>query len=267
MSRTISLGQAHELIEILRKNGFDSRWAQRIIVNKDFAKRTADFIQRGGVELTSSQKIAKEIMGPNFLGPEAIARYFDIVLTNEQFKQVSEVPFSKQTIEHCKNTHLLCLMADTDNLGNQITINYLCKLFLRTATFTFYHYPRERECWFEHEEFAFRQTPQLGWCLIRKTITLRSRDKTFIEQKKLLSKWQYIERAVAYVYAIILNKLANGEELFSGNTAVNCADETTLPRSRVVVGPYYLEGLKIDRSYDAQCAHHIGIAPAIKPEI
>ncbi len=56
---------------------------------------------------TLSHDDAKKLMDSNFLGIEEVQQAFNMKFDEKQLNILSEIPFSKELIEECKNTHIL----------------------------------------------------------------------------------------------------------------------------------------------------------------
>lgn len=272
-TRAISLHQAHELIQILEKVGFDSVWAQRVITNHDYAQRITSFIKEGGQQETVRQQKAREIMGERFLGVREVAECLGVVLHDGELKQVATIPFNEETLQKCKDTHLLFLGVKWSARGRQLTINELREIFPRGGNPHFDLYAEDKGSWFDLEIFARSTTPELKWYLIRTDILEESRSKEFDQQMRLLRPNEYLESAVVYVYAKILSCLARGASMF-GNTFTRCDDVREERRERnhnhIAIGshggPYGSCDIVVGYTYDGEEGYQLGIAPAVKPD-
>jgi hypothetical protein len=269
MSRTngtLTIHQAHELIQRLEKVGFNSAWAQRIITNFDYAKRILSFIKEGGQQETASQQLARGIMGPRFLGVREVAEYLGVILTTEELERIATVPFKEETLRKYKETHLLFLGVDHDSQGFNMVINRLREMFPRGGNPQFDSYQGDRGSDYL-KDFAIISRVKLSWYLIRTDILEESRSKEYDEQVKLLQPNEYLENAVVYVYAKILFFLARGIVIFK-NTWARCFDLSSFGPTYECVGSYggSYGSCSISIGCKAQNApYHIGIAPAIKP--
>jgi len=275
MSRTnstLTIHQAHELIQRLEKAGsFNSRWAQMIIQNDDYARRIVSFIQEGGQQETASQQQAREIMGERFLGVREVAEHLGIILMTDELKRIAAIPFKEETLQRYKETHLLFLGVNHNPDGHFLTINKLRLMFPRGGNPQFYLYKEDKGSWFDLQNFAIITRPQLGWYFIRTDILEDSRSKGFNEQMKLLQPNEYLENAVLYVYAKILFYLARGITIFK-NTWTRCGDLRGKGQKNHTCigyygGPYGLCcNIGIGFGYDSEEGYQMGIAPAIKPD-
>ena len=270
MSRTeaINIHQAHELILRLEKVGFDSAWTQRIITNHDYAQRIVSFIREGGQQETINQQKARQIMGDRFIGVREVAEHLGIILDNDQLKRVAYIPFKEDTLQKCKDTHLLFLGVSWNAYGQGLTINKLREMFPKGGNPRFVLYKGDNASWFDLEDFALLITPEIRWYLIRTDILEESRSKGFNEQMRLLQNNEYLENAVVYVYAKILYYLARGIVIFR-NTWTRCSDLRDRGPNHISIGSYGdpYGSCEIRVGYgDSQTRHLLGVAPAVKPD-
>jgi hypothetical protein len=255
------LGFIHEGLITLRKAGMTHALWAKLTESEELATKFVAYVQRGGYDPTTSQKRAREIMGKNFLGVEEVAECFGIQLTAEELAKVAEVPFTEATLEECKDTHILFLGVNHNKEGKPLTINRFREMFPSTGQSRFYSY---EDAWYDKEKFATKETPELRWYLIRKTVTEESRSKNYQEQEKLLKENEERERAVVYVYGIFLMFKARNERLFETDYAW-CTDLDS-DGYRVFVGDFGSEGLYVHYYWDDYYARHLGLAPARKFE-
>lgn len=271
-TRIISVHQAHELIQRLESRGFDPIWAQRIIINGDYAQRIVSFIKGGGHQETISQQRAREIMGGRFLGVREVAEHLGVTLQDDELKKIEVVPFKEVTLQKAKDAYLLFLGIIYEH-GQELTINHLREMFPRGGEPRFDLYAEDKGSWFDLEIFARSTTPELKWYLIKTDILEESRSKGFDKQIQLLQTNEYLENAVVYVYAKILFFLARGISIFQ-NTFTRCDDVREERRERshnhVAIGshgaPYGSCGITVGYTYDGEEGCQLGVAPAIKPD-
>jgi hypothetical protein len=254
------LGFIHEGLITLRKAGMTHALWAKLTESEELATKVVAYIQRGGYDPTTSQKRAREIMGKNFLGVEEVAECFGIQLTQEELTKVAEIPFTEATLEECKDTHILFLGINHDKEGKPLTINRLREMFPSTGQPRFWSY----QFWYDKEKFAAKETPELKWYLIRKTVSEESRSKNYIEQEKLLKENEERERAIVYVYGILLMSKARKERLFEQDY-VWCTDLDS-GGYRVCVGYFGSRGLGISYYWGSRYDHYLGLAPARKFE-
>jgi hypothetical protein len=201
------------------------------------------------VSLTQEQ--AREIMGRNFLGTKEVEEHFD-ELSPEQEEALSIIPFSKETLEECKDTHIL--VADIGLSIMDITKLKKCKRLI-------YEYNG-----FETQSFT-KDTNQPSWRLIRKTPVENSFKKTWKKQRSLLNhRTDEVPLARQVVYTTILHFLTTGERLFE---KVYVRTNNIGPdRDHIGVGGGFIgrnrEGLSVGHWYDSSRDGELGIASARK---
>jgi hypothetical protein len=255
------LGFIHEGLITLRKVGMNHQLWAKLTESEELATKVVAYIQRGGYDPTTSQKRARKIMGKNFLGVEEVVECFGIQLTQEELTKVAEIPFTEATLQECKDTHILFLGVNHDKEGKPLTINRFREMFPSTGQPRFYSY---EDAWYNKEKFATKETPELKWYLIRKTVTEESRSKNYQEQEKLLKENEERERAIVYVYGIFLMFKARNERLFESDY-VWCTDLDSFG-PRVLVGFFDSLGLYVFYCWGDHCVHDLGLAPARKFE-
>jgi hypothetical protein len=150
--------------------------------------------------ISLTQEEARKIMDLNFLGTKEVEEHFG-ELSLEQQEALSIIPFSKETLEECKDTHIL--VAD---IGLSIVdigkLEYCKELFYDGISY------------FEKQSFA-TDIEQPSWRLIRKTPVEDSIDKTWEGQQALLNpQTDEVPSARQVVYTITLHFCATGYQLF-----------------------------------------------------
>lgn len=231
MRRTLSVHQEHELLLKLESAGLVPDLATRVITSKDndLAEKVVRLIANGGFEPTTSQKCAREIMGRKMFGIEEAIAHFGINPTKQQLLALSEIPFTKPTLETCKDTHILVAIFPLSILE--------IKGRAKSAERLFYD-----QDWYNKQAFA-KERGEIEWRLIRKTPVERSTSKTWDEQQALLSNEEETPKARVMVYTIIGHFLATGERLFE-NIYVRCSDVDS-GGLRVNVGYFGSDGLSV----------------------
>jgi len=81
--------------------------ATRIIRDPAFLALIARMMINGGYEPSTSQKLAREIMGTNFFGIEEAIKHFGVNPSKQQLAALAEVPFSEEVLRSAKDTHVL----------------------------------------------------------------------------------------------------------------------------------------------------------------
>ena len=252
MSRTLSVGQEHQLLISLEKAGLTSDLATRVITSKDndLANKVVRLIANGGFEPTTSQKRAREIMGRNMFGIEEAIAHFGINPTRQQLLALSEIPFTEAVLETCKDTHILVAIFPLSILE--------IKGRAKSAERLFYD-----QDWYNKQAFA-KERGEVEWRLIRKTPVEHSTSKTWDEQQALLSNEDETPKARVMVYAIIGHFLATGERLFE-KIYLRCSDVDS-DGNRVDVGRFDSDGLNVNFYWDDDRYGNVALSSARKSE-
>jgi hypothetical protein len=198
VSRMLSVHKEHEVLLRLEAAGMGDAEAQRLIQSKDnaLAKKIVIFIRRGGFNVPTTFKHAREVMGKNFISPTHVEKHFQVQYGN-RITNFWEIPYPESVLTECKNTHILFA-------GYPLTIREMCA---RTSKDLF---PFMSNYWWEDLAFAKADKVKLRWYLIRKGLFPNSRNKTITEQVKMLSEYEEVPRACEVMYMTILS----GERLF-----------------------------------------------------
>lgn len=97
--------------------------AARINNEPAFVSQLALFAKNGGsVEPSASQRRAREIMGTNMFDIEDAIKHFGVNPSKSQLAALGEVPFSEETLETCKATHVLIAVFPMSILDIQKTM-------------------------------------------------------------------------------------------------------------------------------------------------
>ncbi len=177
----------------------------------------------------TKKRTAREIMGKNFFGIEEAKEHFKINPTAMQLIVLTQIPYTEEMLDACKNTHILRAIFP-------ISIEEIRVM-----------YPRL----FRKDIKALRLKGKLNkgvdgevfWCLIRKSALPGSYFDDPQMQRAVLGKNNVIPSARVMVCTIIGHYLATGEKLFS-NSSIHF-DQNSKDR-RVVVGPFTENGLAIN---------------------
>ena len=242
-NRKLSVHTEHEFLQRLEKAGLGPIEAQSVVESKGnkLGRKVVSFIRKASYESAVSQKRAQQIMGEhfhNFLGPEEVSRHFGISFSQEELAKLNEVPFTEETLQICKDDHILVA-------GYPLSI-----LDIRSRV------PRElfsshENAWCDNEKFAKLEEVNLQWYLIRKDIVPNSTDMNYREQQKLLKEGEKIPRACEMVYTIILYYLATKVRLFE-NLYARCQDVSS-DGHRVIIGYFGPRSLLVGVRSDDVC--------------
>jgi len=202
----------------------------------------------GGYEPSTSQKLAREIMGKNFFGIEEAIKHFGFNAT----KYLAEVPFSEEVLKSCKDTHVLVAISPLSILDIR---GITGKLEDQTLFYS--------QDWYDKQAFA-KDKGEVGWHwqLVRKEPIANSTSKTWNDQQALLSKDEETPTARRLVYTMIGHFLATGERLFE-KICVCCVDLDS-DGYRVYVDFFGSDGLLINRRVLDRRHDDLGLSAARK---
>lgn len=223
--------------------------AARINTDPAFVANIARLMVNGGYEPSTSQKLAREIMGKNYFGIEEAIKHFGVNPTKQQLAYLAEVPFSEETLVASKDTHVLVAVFPLSLLD----VRGIAK---KSAQTLFYN-----QDWYDKQAFA-KNKSEVGWQLVRKVPVANSTSKTWNDQQALLSKDEETPTARIVVYTMIGHFLATGERLFE-NLYVRCVDLDS-DGYRVYVGHFGANGLYVDRWVDDDRVGDFGVSSVRK---
>jgi hypothetical protein len=248
--RTLSVHNEHEFLLKLEKAELTNELAQKVIdsKNNELAAKVVRLIQNGGFEPTTSQKLAREIMGKNFFGIEEVIRYYGVKPAPKQLSALAEIPFTEAELREVKDTHVLVAVFPLSIL--EIRDKVKSELFYS-----------HKDAWYNEQAFA-KDKGETRWQLVRKTPVDNSTSKDWNEQQALLGKNEETLKAQAMVYTIIGHFLATSECLFK-NIYVRCSDVDS-DGYRVDVGNFDSNGLDVGYYSDVDRYDYIGVASARK---
>lgn len=207
-----------------------------------------------------SQKLARNIMGKSFLGAEEVHKHLGIRFTEEELAKVRSVAFSEETLRRCRDTHILFVGVDHDDGGNPLTIRRLRMMFPAGGQPRFRSYPKPSEL---RQLYADSETPQLRWYLIARSLRQESRSKPYWQQEQFLKENEYRERAVVYVYMMLLLCRSRGDRLFADDLV--WTKDVGSDGAPVAAGYFAGEGLYVS-DWWVERDEHFGLAPVLKSE-
>jgi len=225
--------------------------AARINSDPTFVAIIARLMVNGGYEPSTSQKLAREIMGTNFFGVEEAINHFGVNPSKQQLSYLAEVPFSEEVLRSAKDTHVLIAVfplsiLDVRGIAKKLTDQTL-----------FY-----KQDWYDKQAFA-KDKGEVSWQLVRKELIANSTSKTWDEQQALLSKDKETPKAQVVVYTIIGHFLATGKRLLE-KVWVRCSDCGS-DGHRVYVGDFDSEGLSVGGDvWDDDRNGNLGVSVARK---
>ena len=185
-----------------------------------------------------------EMYGKNIHGMKEVEKHFGKLTLLEKLK-LFHIPFSRETLEACKDTHVL--VADIGVSLLEIKSNNL--------------YLFENKNLDDTREFALR-TDSIRWRLIRKTPVENSFDKTWNEQLEGIdSDFEEVPSVRQVVYATILHFLTTNDRLFE-TKYVRTSD--VVKGRRVDVGRFDGGGLSVYYWSDHVRRDYVGVSSSRK---
>ena len=247
--RTLSVHNEHEILLRLEKAGLTNELSNKVISSKDneLALKLIRLIENGGFEPSTSQKLAREIMGQKMFGVEEAIKFFGVSPSKQQLAYLAEVPWTEEVLRSVKDTHLLVAVFQMSILDIRGHVE---------GKGLFYS-----QDWYNKQSFA-KDRGEVGWQLVRKEPVKDSTSKTWEEQQALLSKDEETPKAQVMVYSVIGHYLATGEKLFP-SIYVRCSDLDS-DGDRVYVGRFDSDGLRVDGYWDDCRDDDIGLSSARK---
>lgn len=134
-------------------------------------------------EIAEQVEKAKEILGSDVLGPEAVEKAFGIKINSAE---VPSIPFSATELEKAKGLgQFLVLRANRDLDGNPLTMERMEGLL--SARFE----GRDEKVlydtdWYKDEKFFTEETPVMKWALTSKEVIPDSTNKNYLEQTETI---------------------------------------------------------------------------------
>ncbi len=227
--------EVHETLRALQEAGGNRADLQHLRSNPEIARAVIYKIREmADPETSVFHQMARDIMGPNFLGISEAVKHFKIDPTAEQFEALDKIPLSDENLRKFRNTHIL--VADFG-----LSIYEIRKLVDKTL------FPHE-DIIFNSEKFA-KEKSKPQWRLICKDLVPNSTSiKWPGNQDKLPLDSAEENSARALVYIIILNYLATGEYMLErvyARTGTLISNGCT-----VFLGDFGRNGFHFDYSYN-----------------
>ena len=253
----------HELGE----NG--ARVIERLDDDKDrnFRRRVAEFMLRGGLDGSIHHKLARALLGKNFFGVEEWSTLYGINFSKKQLREVAEFPWGEDVLnspcpfvsgERVKDTHFAFLGLDKLN-GSPLTILKLQELHPETGQPKFNSYAPS--AWYSNEKFAKEVTPKLRWYLMPQSIVSNTTDRDYATQKGKLPAEYEVPFGIEEVAKSLLFYRKNG--VYLNPKVYGRVECVTSLGFRVSVGGFDGGGLDVDGwGVDANCA--FGLAASRK---
>ena len=249
MVSPVSRGQGHELLNKLEAAGLTSELGQKVIDSKDneLGKKLVRLIENGGFDPSTSQKLAREIMGRNMFGVEEAIKHFGVNPTRYQLFCLSEVPFSEEVLRSMKDTHILVAVFTMSILDIRGHVE---------GKDLFYN-----QDWYNKQAFG-KDKGEVSWQLVHKELIENSTGKNWNEQQALLGKDEETPSAQVMVYTIVGHFLATGERLFEKIYVRTSSLDSG--GYRVHVGGFDSKGLDVNDFWGGRRGGDIGLSAARK---
>ena len=179
--------------------------ADALITRPDFACSMAKFARKT-LRLRASLKLARKIMGPNFIGPKEIYAAFGLPYGENERFELDVIPFQPSTLERCKDTHVL------------IAVFSLSLIELREREEKLF----ADQDWSSINSFVSSKGKST-WRFVRKTCVRDSSNNDFAAQRALLSRHEMVPSAHTVAYLAAAYFRIRSEKLFALD-AVRCND-------------------------------------------
>ena len=220
----------------------------------------------------------REILGKDFLGPEAIEATLGIKLSPEELEQVENIPFTREELEQAKELGMMLVLRVPHDTNKQpLTLNRMREILAgedklgdpqKKKSKLIYSQPGEG--WYKDEAFATGSVTGFEWGLSKKEVLQESLSKNWDEQEEILKKWaeennidpQTIRRRtpIEVAYDTMLYYGANKETLLE-----ETYDWTTVQPSDgkfAGVGYFDSDGLHVNNYSRDDRRSTLGVCPA-----
>lgn len=136
-------------------------------------------VVRQGLGMTAEK--AKEMLGDNYLGPEAIEKAFKIRLES---KDIPKILFTEEDLERASESgDLLVLRIDKDPEGKPLTMERIEELVSSDG----HSAAKKADQWWVKEKIFDQDIPRPGWALISGDLMMATAGKNYLEQTELLA--------------------------------------------------------------------------------
>jgi hypothetical protein len=258
----------------------NDEFAKKIVESKSndikLTQRPVKLSRHGNLKSFTSQERAREIMQHNCFGVEEAIKHFGVNPSKREFAALANVPFTEETLNACKHTHVLVAVFPLSILDIRSRVDR--DLFSCNCLGNSHPDSTHENFWYNKQAFA-EDRGQIGWHLVRKTPVPGSDMKTWNEQQKFLGKDEEMPSARVMVYTMVGRYLSTRQRLFAKipenrrwgkpweRPYIRCSDSLSSD-NHVVVGCFdYNDGVSIERWYlDDKWYDDVGIAPARKSE-
>jgi hypothetical protein len=236
-------------LEVLDFHRVTSQHLARLRSDKDYARRVAEFMLRGGIDGSIHHKLARATMGQNFFGVEEWATLYGANFSKKQLREVNEFPWGEDVLNSpcpfnkgklVKDTHFAFLGLEKLN-ADPLTILKWQLLHPASGQPRFASYVPDS--WYSQQALAAK-TARLRWYLLLASIVPNSTNTAWSDQLAMLTDGYEVPTAVEEVSKDILAYRKTGVYL---NPSVYArVNDATSGGSRVNVGHFDGGRLSID---------------------
>ena len=204
-----------------------------------------------------SYKLARSILGTDFISPEEIARIrLDICYTAEQLSYFDDTMPSREVLEWCRDNGYLLVAGP----GRPMSLLQVCALKPR------YFYPADGDWYTEPSKiFSRRDLVDTRWIMFRKEPAPNSAGKNWDEQQSLLSAVETVPNIAEVAWCTATYRAVRSIYLLR-DIFVRTSSLAACDGQRVDIG--YLEGIGFNIRYwwESGRDDYLGVSSARKPD-
>ena len=216
--------------------------------DENFRQKVAEFMLRRGIEPSIDQRVVRAIMGVNYFDPSDWAKFYNVVCTKKQLKELARFPWGEDVLmskcplcgQVVRECHLAHVGVNTVQ-GNPLTFVRFREFYPPTNQSKFASY---EDAWYNNEDFASVTTLDLRWYLTHLEIVPKSESKTTADQQAMLSADYELPLAIEETVKSFHYVRKTGKYLNPKRYA-RCRDLSTTG-GRVDVGPFVSNGFRIN---------------------
>lgn len=195
--------------------------------------------------------LARSILGEDFISPEEVAKFRKLTYSNEQLVHFVDTLPAKEVLEWCLDNEFT-LIAGPPSKMLPLEIRDLNKQL-------FYG---KSDGWYSKQKFSRDDQVVTEWFILRKTIVPNSTSKTWSEQKRLISEWEYLPNAAETSWALTSYKEIRNIYLLP-RIYTRTASQVAVS-FRVSIGFFGGDGLDVYRNWDGGRYSDLGVVSARK---
>lgn len=263
----VEFGELGATLKVLQDHGVTSGHLARLRAEPNYAKRVAEFMLRGGLDTSIHQRLARAVMGKNFFGIDDWSAFYGLNFSQKQLRQVAEFPWDEDILNSTcplcgkvvKDCHFAFIGLDRLN-GKSLTILKLQELHPVTGQPKFYSYAPI--VWYSEQKFAKETTMDFRWYLLHQNIVPNSGDKTYDDQKAVLTADYEVPSAITEVTKDLLVFRKTGK-FVNPSRCARC-ECVTSNGGRVHVGGFCGDGLFVGDHWDDHRYCGFGVAASRK---